>query len=50
VPKDFGAFITKRPENSPEIPETLIIALEKRRGEEDDRSEDGNTPSHAYGH
>jgi hypothetical protein len=33
-----------------EIPETLIITLEKMRREEDDHSKDGNTPSHAYGH
>jgi hypothetical protein len=45
APEDSKAFITKRPENSPEIPETPIIALEKMRREEDDRSEDGNTPS-----
>jgi hypothetical protein len=49
-PKDSRAFITKRPGNSPEIPETLIIALEKMRREEDDHSEDGNTLSYAYGH
>jgi hypothetical protein len=47
APKDSRAFITKRPGNSPEIPETPIIALEKMRREEDDHSEDGNTLSYA---
>jgi hypothetical protein len=47
APKDSRAFVTERPENSPEIPETPTVALEEmRRGD----SEDGNTPSHAYGH
>jgi hypothetical protein len=49
APKDSRAFVTKRPENSPKIPETPIIALEKMRREEDDHSEDDNTPSYAYG-
>jgi hypothetical protein len=43
--KNFKAFITKQPENSPEIPETSI---KRMWGEEDDHS-DGNTPSHACG-
>jgi hypothetical protein len=50
APKDSRAFVTKRPENSPEIPETPIIALEEMRRKEDDHSDDGNTPSYAYGH
>jgi hypothetical protein len=50
VPKDSRAFVTKRPESSPEIPETPAATLEMMRREEDDHSEDGNTPSHAYGH
>jgi hypothetical protein len=41
APKDSRAFVTKRPENSPEIPETPTIALEKIWREEDDHSEDG---------
>jgi hypothetical protein len=36
APKDSKAFVTKRPENSPETP---IIALEKMRREEDNHSE-----------
>jgi hypothetical protein len=50
APKDSRAFVPKRLENSSEIPETPIIALKKMRREEGDHSEDGNTPSHAYGH
>jgi hypothetical protein len=50
APKDSRAFVIKRPENSPEVPETLTIALEKMRREEDDHSENGNTSFHAYGH
>jgi hypothetical protein len=46
APRDSRDFITKRPENSPEIPETPVTALEKMRREKD---ENGNTPSHAYG-
>jgi hypothetical protein len=48
APRDSRDFITKRPENSPEIPETPVIALGKLRREKGDHSEDGNTPSHAY--
>lgn len=49
APRDSRAFITKRPENSPEISETPVIALGKMRHEKDDHSGDGNPPSHAYG-
>jgi hypothetical protein len=42
APKDSTAFVTERPENSPEIPETPEITLEKMRREGDDHSEDGN--------
>ena len=45
--EDSRAFVIKRPENSPEIPETPVIVLERMRGEEDDHS-DGNEPSHAW--
>jgi hypothetical protein len=49
APKDSKALVTERVESSPEIPKTPAVALEKMRREEDSHSEDGNTPSHAYG-
>src|SRR5277367_6019446 len=48
APRDSRAFVIEQPKNSPEIPETLTVALENVR-HEDDHSEDGNTPSHACG-
>jgi hypothetical protein len=42
APKDSRAFVIERPENSPEIPETPIVALEEMRREENDHSENGN--------
>jgi hypothetical protein len=41
APKDSRAFVTERPENSPEIPETPTITLEKVARKEDYHSEDG---------
>jgi hypothetical protein len=43
--KDTRALIAEGFEISPEIAETPEIALEKMGCEEDDHSDDGNTPS-----
>ena len=48
APKNSRAPVTERVESSLEIPETPDVALEKIQREEDDHSEDGNTP-HIYG-
>jgi hypothetical protein len=44
APEDSGAFITKRLGSSLKIPETPAVALEKMRHEEDNLSDDCNTP------
>jgi len=43
APKDSRALVTDRPENSPEIPETPVIALEKIRREEDGEEPHGES-------
>jgi hypothetical protein len=45
LPKDSSGPLAGQPENSLEIPETPIIALESMRRGGDDHSDDGNTLS-----
>lgn len=44
--EDSGALITRQSQDSPEIPETLAVASENMRREENDSSGGGNSPSH----
>jgi hypothetical protein len=49
APKSSRAPVIERAESPLEIPEIPEVALEKMRREEDNHSEDGNTPSHLCG-
>ena len=49
APKNSRAPVIEQVESPLKIPETPEVALEKMRREEDNHSEDGNTPSYLCG-